>query len=137
MLHRLLPWLGRTYPDAHLAFRARITLAEDPRLADVTLVSITSAHGVLRLKGRVPQGRDKGRIEGQIRGTLHMAGLLYVRLINTLYAIQPAQQVIIEADVGLEQGRRLDSLIDTPVHATQVFGASGSRILRIWLSLGI
>jgi hypothetical protein len=88
MLHRLLPWGGRTYPDAHLAFRARITLAENPLLADVTLVSITSAKGVIRLKGRVPHASDKARIEEAIRVALHTAGLPYARLVNALHTSQ-------------------------------------------------
>ena len=86
MLHQLIPWVGRAYQDAQLAFLARITIAEDLLLADVTRVSITSAHGVIRLKGRVPNGRDKARIEGDIRAALHTAGLPYVRLVNALQA---------------------------------------------------
>ena len=86
MLHRWLPRRGYTYHDAHLAFRARITIAEDPLLADVTLVSITSAKGVIRLKGRVPHARDKAHIEGTIRAALHTAGLPYARLVNALQA---------------------------------------------------
>ena len=88
MLHRWLPRRGYTYHDAHLAFRARITIAEDPLLADVTLVSITSAKGVIRLKGHVPHARDKAHIEGTIRTALHTAGLPYARLVNTLHASQ-------------------------------------------------
>ena len=88
MLHRWLPWRGRTYHDAHLALRARIPLAEDPLLADVTLVSITCAKGVIRLKGHVPHARDKTRIEATIRAALHTAGLPYARLVNTLHTGQ-------------------------------------------------
>ena len=86
MLHRWLPWLGRAYNDTQLAFRARITLAEDPRLTDVTLVSITSVNGVIQLKGRVPHATDKAHIEGAIRRALHTAGLPYARLVNALQA---------------------------------------------------
>lgn len=75
MLHRPLSWLRRTYPDVRLAFLARISVADDPLLADVIAVRITSVHGVIRLKGRVLQASHKGRIEATIRGSLATAGL--------------------------------------------------------------
>lgn len=84
MLRQLFPCVGRAYPDAQLAFVARITIAEDLMLADVTQVSITSAHGVIHLKGSVRHGCDKGRIEGDIRAALQRAGLPYARFVNAL-----------------------------------------------------
>ena len=89
MLYRLLPWIGRTYNDAHLAFRARITIAEDPLLADITLVSIRSVNGVIHLKGRVPHATDKAHIEGAIRIALRTADLPYARLVNAFQASAP------------------------------------------------
>jgi hypothetical protein len=84
MLHRLWPWPRRTYPDARLALLARRSVADDSLLADVTCVSITSRHGVLRLKGCVPHTRDKARIEADIRTALATAGLPYASLVNAL-----------------------------------------------------
>jgi hypothetical protein len=86
MLHRLLAGFGRAFPDARLALLARLSVADDPLLADLTRVRITCTGGVIRLKGRVPQASDKLRIEADIQGALATAGLPYVGIRNALQA---------------------------------------------------
>jgi hypothetical protein len=88
MLHRLLFRFGRRYPDRRLAWLARRSVADDALLADVTCVRITSAHGVIRLTGRVPHVSDKVRIEATIRATLTTAGLPYGGIRNALQVSQ-------------------------------------------------
>ena len=84
MLHCLLSWFGRAYPDARLALLAHLSIADDPLLADVTRVRITSVQGRIQLKGCVPQVSDKARIQANIRGALARAGLPYAGFVNTL-----------------------------------------------------
>jgi hypothetical protein len=78
-------WWRWSYPDARLAFLARQAVAADPLLPDLSKVSITCTHGVLRLTGRVPQAQDRVRIEADIHSALHTADLPYRRIVNQLY----------------------------------------------------
>jgi len=100
MLHRLWPWPRRIYPDRRLALLARLSVADDPLLADVTHVSITCVQGRIRLKGRVPQASDKARIEADIRGALRTAGLTYVGLVNALQVTQARMRPARTASLG-------------------------------------
>jgi hypothetical protein len=84
-MRRIVQWFWRRYPDDQLAFLARKAIAEDPRLLDVTRVSITCVKGVLRLTGRVRSNREKEQMEADIRATLQEAGLPYQRILNHLY----------------------------------------------------
>ena len=84
-MRRIAQWFWRRYPDDQLAFVARKALAEDPRLLDVTRVSITCVKGVLRLTGRVRSRREKEQMEADIQAALQGAGLPYQRILNDLY----------------------------------------------------
>lgn len=84
MLYRLWLYVSCPYNDVDLAWLARITLAEDTLLTDLTQVGVTSMHGIIHLKGRVPTRCDKARIEADIHRALCTADLPYVGLVNAL-----------------------------------------------------
>lgn len=60
-MHWLARWLRWSYPDDRLALLARQAVAADPRLVNLTQMSITCTHGVIRLTGRVPYAWDRAR----------------------------------------------------------------------------
>ena len=84
-MSRFSHWFWGSYPDERLAFLARQAVAADPRLSDLTQMSITCLHGVLRLTGRVPRAYDRACIEADIGTALRTAGLPYRRIVNHLY----------------------------------------------------
>ncbi len=84
-MHWLAHWLRWSYPDNRLALLARQAVAADPLLPDLSKVSITCTHGVIRLTGRVPHARGRARIEADIHTALRTAGLPHRRIDNQLY----------------------------------------------------
>ena len=84
-MYWLAHWLRWSYPDDRLALLARQAVAADPLLPDLSRVSITCTHGVLRLTGRVSHAQGRLRIEADIDHTLRTADLPYRRIVNALY----------------------------------------------------
>ncbi len=84
-MHWLAHWLRWSYPDDRLAWLARQAVAADPRLVNLTQMSITCTHGVIRLTGRVPHAWDRAHIEVDIDSALHRADLPYRCIVNQLY----------------------------------------------------
>jgi osmotically-inducible protein OsmY len=77
-------WFGRKYNDEQLVAHAKNALAADPRLMDVSGVSIASAKGVVSLTGTVHKSTEKERSEGVVREALRTAGLKYERILNEI-----------------------------------------------------
>jgi osmotically-inducible protein OsmY len=80
----LSQWFGPKYNDEQLASHARMAIAEDPLVTDVTGVNIASQKGVVSLTGTVHKSIEKDRIEGVVRVALRTAGLKYDRISNDL-----------------------------------------------------
>jgi hypothetical protein len=84
-MHRFRHWFRWAYPDDHLAWLARQTVAADALLPELSQVSITCTRGIIRLSGWVPKVLDRTRIVTDIHTALHTAGLPYRRIVNQLY----------------------------------------------------
>lgn len=78
--------LGSKYDDEKLLSIAKVAIAEDPLLPDVTGIALKSEHGVVSLSGVVHRDSEKVRVEKAVRQALETTGLRFDHIVNELKA---------------------------------------------------